>query len=109
LNQKKYQPVAESFGLSLEASLFTKIKIGFVSVFGDLFAESVINVFKKATIAYVTKLEKLEEIAGNKNKNFFRYVVLQEKLQAQALTLLGEDKYQQAVFILNDFVAKYDT
>jgi hypothetical protein len=107
LNQKKYQPVAESFGLSLEASLFTKIKIGFVSVFGDLFAESVINVFKKATIAYVTKLEKLEEIAGN--KNFFRYVVLQEKLQAQALTLLGEDKYQQAVFILNDFVAKYDT
>lgn len=99
--------MAESFGLSLEASLFTKIKIGFVSVFGDLFAESVINVFKKATIAYVTKLEKLEEIAGN--KNFFRYVVLQEKLQAQALTLLGEDKYQQAVFILNDFVAKYDT
>jgi hypothetical protein len=36
-------------------------------------------------------------------------VVLQEKLQAKALTLLGEGKYPQAAFNLNDFVVKYDT
>jgi hypothetical protein len=57
----------------------------------------------------VTKLEKLEEIAGNKDKTFFRYVVLQENLQAKALTLLGKGKYPQAAFNLNDFVVKYDT
>lgn len=48
-------------------------------------------------------------MAGNKDKTFFRYVVSQEKLQAKALTLLGEGKYQQVAYILNDFVAKYDT
>lgn len=101
--------MAERFGLSLKGELIYQNKNRVCRCIWCLFPETDINVFKKATIAYVTKLEKLEEMAGNKDKTFFRYVVSQEKLQAKALTLLGEGKYQQVAYILNDFVAKYDT
>ena len=108
LNKKKYKPVAEKFGISQEATFFTKTKTWLGGVFGSLFPKTALNGIKDATIAYVEKLEELEKLAGSEDKAFFRYVVLQEKVQAQALTFLTEGKAEQAAAVMEAFVAQYD-
>ena len=108
LNRKKYQHVAEKHSISQSATFFTDIKTRLGGVFGSLFPKTAVNIIKHATIAYVEKLEELEKLAVTEDKAFFRYVVLQEKVQAQALTLLSEGNTEQAAAVMEAFVAQYE-
>ena len=108
LNQKKYQPVAEKFGISQEATFVTNTKTCLVGVFLSLFPQTAINGVKDATIDYLAQLEELETLASSEDSVFFRYVVLQEKVQAQAITLFTEGKADKATDVIEVFVAQYN-
>lgn len=107
LNQKKYRPVAEKFGTPQEATLLTDARTWIGGVFFGLFPEIATYIIKRATISYVEKLEELEKLAGSEDKAFFRYVVVQEKAQAKALTLLANGEADQAAAALDAVVVKY--
>lgn len=107
LNQKKYRAVTNKFGISQEATYVTKNKIWLVNTIAPIFPKVIVNAIKKATIAHVIKLEKLENLASSEHKVFFRYVVLQEKIQAKALILLTEGKVNKATSVMKDFVTQY--
>jgi hypothetical protein len=107
LNQKKYHTVTKTFGISQEATYVTKSKIWLVNTVAPIFPKIIVNTIKDASIAHVIKLEELEKLARSEHNVFFRYVVLQEKIQAQALVLLTEGKVNKATNIIENFVVQY--
>jgi len=105
LNQKKFAPYAEKYGTTMEATFYTKLRTSLGGFVGGLFPETAMKAMTKATIKYVAKLEELETLAPQEDKAFFRYVVLQEQAQADAMVLFTEQKIEQAAAVLAGFVA----
>lgn len=107
LNQIKYQPVAEKYGISQDATFFTNTRTWLGRVFSSLFPKAAASIIKDTIITYLEKLEELEELAASEDKFFFRYVVLQEQVQGQAYTLLTEGEAEQAAAVIEAFVVQY--
>jgi hypothetical protein len=105
-NLAKYKPIADKFDISQQPTVLTQTKIWLGGVFSYYFPKTVLNTIKKATVAYVEKLKELEALSDTEDKEFFRDVVLQEEVQAQAMTLLAKGESINAVAIIESFVAK---
>jgi len=108
LNLRKYKHVADKYAISQNATFLTNIKTWLGGVLSMLFPETALKGIRDATIVYVKQLEELEALADSEDKSFFHYVVLQEKAQAQALTLFAEGEVEQAAAVMESFVVKYD-
>ena len=108
LNQKKYQAASDKFNIPLEATVFTKVKVHLGSLGAALCPDSLLGIMKDATIVYVDKLKELEALSANEDKVFFNYVVLQEKVQEQALIYLVDGEIEQAAAAIENFVVQYE-
>lgn len=107
LNRRKYRPVAEKFGIPQDATLITDARTWIGGVFFGLFPETATRIIRGATVSYVEKLEELERLAGSEDKEFFRYVVMQEKAQADALALLANGEAERAAAVIDAVVVKF--
>jgi hypothetical protein len=103
-NLAKYKPIADKFDISQQPTVLTQTKTWLGGVFSYYFPKTALNTIKKATVAYVEKLKELEALSDTKDKDFFRYVVLQEEVQAQAMALLAKGEAIKAVAIIESFV-----
>lgn len=105
-NQKAYLPIATHYGIDTNTSWLTYIKIHGSRLLASLFPQSAQKSIRDATVAYVNKLEEMERLAPEQHQLFFRYVVEQEKVQAQGLALLTKGKIDEATAVLSDFLKK---
>ena len=91
INQKKFIPYAEKYQLAYTMNMSTKIKLTLSELYGSIYPKHHLSLLVEATAKYVDKLKELKKLSPADDKEFFRYVVLQEKAQAESLKLLEAD------------------
>ena len=107
-NQVRYAPFAEKYGVSQQAGGSARFRASLAKWAATVFPERLFLKFMhKETKAYVQKLQKLAELAPSEDKEFFDYVVRQEELQVEILTLRINGKTREADQQLRDFVRKH--
>jgi hypothetical protein len=104
INQKKYAPVAKKYGLGIEPRWWTRTRTNLGLLVGKLFQDSLMEIMHNATVKYVGKLQRLEQLAPDEDKAFFNYVVAQEQTQADAIGYLIDGKADKAATRIDDFV-----
>ncbi|WP_372747210.1 hypothetical protein [Litorivivens sp.] len=108
LNQERYTPVAEKFGISTAPNFKTKMEVFVGALVLRILSElSVLRYMCKETEAYVADLERLRDIAPEEDREFFDYVVAQEVMQVETLKLRLEGNPQKATEVIDKFVAQY--
>ncbi len=107
LNQQKYTALANQYQIDMSPTTMTEIKNCLAAPIGRLFPETGIGIMRDATIVYIDKLEELKSLADSEDKKFFNYVVMQEQIQAQTLTLFIDKKHEEAVKVFDDFINQY--
>ncbi len=107
LNQQKYTAHANQYQIDMSPTTMTEIKNGLAAFIGNLFPETGLGIMRDATIVYIDKLKELESLADSEDKGFFNYVVMQEEIQAETLTLLIDKKYEEAVKVFDDFINQH--
>lgn len=105
ITQKKYAPYASKYNLETEARWWTRARMRLGMIMGDWFQDSFMKMMHKATIKYVEKLKKLEQLSPAEDLEFFRYVINQEQAQLDAVTHMVNGDMDKAVATINDFVA----
>lgn len=103
-NQKKYGPVAKKYDLNMKPRWWTRTRTKLGLIAGNLFQDSLMKVMHNATVKYVGKLQRLEQLAPDEDKPFFVYVVAQEQAQADAIGFLIDGKLEKAAKTIDDFV-----
>jgi len=104
LNQQMYTAHANQYQIDMSPTSMTEIKNCLAGSIGNLFPETGISIMRDATIDYIEKLKELESLADPEDKAFFNYVVMQEEIQAQTLSLYIDKKYEEAVKVFDDFI-----
>ena len=104
LNQLKYKPYAEKYQIKMDAGFSARVKLYFASLSMKLFPTFVLNAMTDATIKYVEKLETLKELSPPEDSTFFDYVIRQERVQAEALTLLNSGAIIEAEISIRKFI-----
>ena len=108
LNQKKYDPFAKKYNITQEPKFMASFKASLLVMAYDWFPSYSLKTMHKATVRHVKKLEKMATLADEADKEFFSYVVSQERVQAKAIMRMINGMEQQAVELLADFVAKHN-
>lgn len=103
ISRPKYQAAAKRYNLKLNMRT-VNFNVWTSNIAYTLSLDTYISVMTNATIKYVPKMEKLYELAPEDDKDFFQYVVDQEKTQAQALSFLSEGKIAHATKVIQEFV-----
>ena len=106
LNQKRYQPFANKYSITQEPKFMASLKASLLVKANDWFPSYIWETIHDAGSKYVEKLEEMATLADEDDKDFFSYVVSQERVQVEAIRLMINGKVQQAVELLSDFVAK---
>ncbi|MDG1707280.1 MAG: hypothetical protein P8H03_00885 [Emcibacteraceae bacterium] len=109
INQKKYGPFAKKYNLDMAPRWWARTRTSLGLTVGKLFQGSLMKVMHNATIKYVGKLERLEQLAPEEDKLFFTYVVAQEQTQADAIGFLIDGDLDKAVARINDFLISQQT
>jgi len=104
LNQERYQPIAEQYGISMEPTLKTRFKTRSSKLLLSLFPEYLFKKIHQATLVYIEKLKRLKALAQPEEHAFFEYAVQQEQAQADAFALVIDGKPEQAGALLMVFV-----
>lgn len=107
LNQKKYHPYAKKYNLSQEPRFMASFKASLIVMAYNWFPSYTWKNLHEATDNHIKKLEEMAALADEENKDFFSYVVSQERAQLEAILLMINEKEPQAVELLCDFVAKH--
>ncbi len=104
LNQHRYAAHADQYQIDMSPTTMTKTKNCLAGFIGSLFFETGLGIMRDATIPYIEKLKELKDLAKAEDKDFFNYVVMQEEIQAETLTLLIDNKHEEAVGVFNEFI-----
>ena len=103
LSQPKYEVMAEKYNLTVNTTL-VNLKSWSINIGMKLFPDKMMSTMTEATIKYVDKLAVLPELGRPEVKDFFNYVVEQEKTQADALILVQDKQYDKAADLINNFI-----
>ncbi len=112
LSRARYTPFLAKYDIAAQARWTTRLRGWAGGVVGGLFPETAMGIMQRATVAYVPKLERLAEIAPESTDNlksaearaFFKFVVEQEEVQAEALRLFSQGQTPQAAAHIAIFV-----
>jgi hypothetical protein len=104
LNQQRFAPVAKKYHLDMGLRLWTRTHTQVGLWVTALMPETAMKTIHKATVKYVDQLQNLEQLAPQKDKYFFAYVVVQEKAQADAVGLLIAGKQDSGITLLSNFI-----
>ena len=104
LNQSRFAPYAIKYQLSIKPRWWTKTRTQLGLWFNAFMPETYLSKIHQATINYVAKLEKLQQLSPAEDSDFFAYVVAQEKVQAQATGMVLAGDAQRGAKLLQDFV-----
>lgn len=108
LNQERYTPVAEKYGIGTKLNFKTKMEVLVGALMLRILPElSVLRYMHKETVAYVADLERLRDIAPEEDKEFFDYVVAQEVMQVETLKFRLDGEPAQATKVIDSFVAQH--
>lgn len=106
LNQRMFEPAIKKYGFKLEKTFKQKSLAKIWAAFSALMPKTALNSISESTNKYVADLEEMARLAPD-DQPFYDYVVEQEKVQAQGMMLLREEKYQQAVEVMQSFIDGY--
>jgi len=104
LSRQKYQPVAATYKIDQEPRFFTRVKIFWGVRAMKWFPFISLKTIHSATVKYIAKLKVLQALAKPDEADFFVYVVMQEKVQAESMGLMVSGEQQQAIELLSKFV-----
>lgn len=104
-NQIQYAPSAEKYGLSQKPRTVAKMQAGAATLAGKVLPDKVsLGFMLDETIKYLEKLKDLARIAPQEDEAFFRYVVLQEEMQIDALRLRHDGKSEASAALISQFI-----
>ena len=110
LNQNRYSPVAAKYHIDVKPEFSTKLTVSLLRLAYYIVPQKTIwNYALKETAAYVAQLERLRDIAPEEDTVFFDYVVAQEKLQVETITLRLEDDLHGATDVFKCFVSRHQS
>ncbi len=104
LNQFKFKPYADKYKFDMKPNLKSRFKAIAANMASKIFQETLFKITTESTIDYVEDLEKLAQLSMPQERNFFNYVVVQEKVQVTVLQLLNQKKWTEAAKVFTDFV-----
>lgn len=107
LNQTIYAPYAATYSLPITMSTVTQLRGRFAIAFILTFPKTGLQMSAIGAERYIPKLTELQSLAPDHDKAFFQYVVDQEEVQAEALTLAADGKLKEATAVLDAFVMDY--
>jgi len=108
-HKKNFAPVAKKYGLNQEPGFGAKLQARIGDVAARLISEtSVMKYMLKETAKYCDQLQELADIAPEEDKDFFNYVVDQERLQVDVLPFRIDGKSQEGADMLRAYMDKYN-
>lgn len=104
LTRERYAAYVEKYGLNIEARFPTRLTIWAAKTAYYVIPElTTLKQALKQTIPYVDNLKRLREIAPEDHE-FFDFVVAQEELQVEMLTLRVGGQVTESTRVLNEFI-----
>ena len=108
LNQQLYSPIAKMYQLEMSPRWWTRTRtqlgLWLAAMRSDI---STLKFYHKIASSYLEQLQTLENLAPEESREFFAYVLAQEKVQADSLGLVVEGQVLAAAELLDDFVASH--
>ncbi len=104
LSKQKYQPIVVKYNIDQEPRFFTRVKIFWGVIAMKWLPGISLKTIHSATVKYISKLQILQALAKPDEADFFEYVVIQEKVQAESMGLMISGKQQQAIELLGSFI-----
>ena len=106
--KERYAPVAKRYGFSQEPSWSAKLQARFAGVVAKIMSENtVLKTMITQTVDYIGKLEEMERLAPESDREFAAYVVKQERIQPDVMRHRVDGRSGEGVRILRDFVAEH--
>ena len=108
-HKRNFAPFAEKYGFSQEPSFSARLQARIGDIAARLISEkSVMKYMLKETAKYCDQLQELADIAPEEDKDFFNYVVDQERWQVEVLPYRIEGNSKQGADMLRAYMDKYN-
>lgn len=108
-HKRNFAPMAKKYGLSQEPAFASKLQARIGDFAARLLSETaVMKYVLKETEKYCSQLQELADIAPEEDKEFFEYVVEQERLQVEVLPFRIDGNSKKGADMLLDYMDTYD-
>ena len=105
INETRYRPYAEKYGLSMSAPGSAKLKLAAGRFSYWLMPETTWKIMHKATLRYMDNLQILLSLAPPEDRHFFVYVVAQEQAQLNAYAAIASSRnVASGTTVLEEFI-----
>ena len=106
--KQQYAPVARKYGFVQEPSWSAKMQGRIADVAARMLSEmTVLKTMVKQTNDYIGKLEEMERLAPQSDRDFAAYVVKQERIQPPVMQFRIDGESHKGAAMMRNFIAEH--